>query len=64
MSNIIPLKLSEDTIKAIENVLNEIVYDSANNIIATTKTRQYMNKKQAAQYLGVSYNTSVSYTHL
>lgn len=57
MSNAIPLTISEETIKAIESALNEIVINSANNILETQNSNQYMNKKQAAQYIGVSYNT-------
>lgn len=57
MNNIIPLKISEETIKAIEKVLNDVVINSANNILNNTNKNQYMNKKEAAQYLGVSFNT-------
>lgn len=57
MDNVIPLKISEETIEAIEKALNDVVINSANNILNNTNRNQYMNKKEAAQYLGVSFNT-------
>lgn len=45
------------TITAIETVLNEVITKSASELNTSQNVKMYMNKKEAAEYIGVSFNT-------
>ncbi|MFP4921188.1 helix-turn-helix domain-containing protein [Staphylococcus coagulans] len=57
MENVIPLILSKETITAIEKVLNEVITKSASELNTAQNVKMYMNKKEVAEYIGVSFNT-------
>ncbi|HHW7133805.1 helix-turn-helix domain-containing protein [Macrococcoides caseolyticum] len=53
----IPLKLEESTLKVFEDILKNIANKTIKQIEEEKNIQVYMNKKQAAEYLGVSFNT-------
>ncbi|PKE07270.1 MULTISPECIES: helix-turn-helix domain-containing protein [Macrococcoides] len=53
----IPLKLEESTLKVFEDILKNIANKTIQQIEEEKNIQVYMNKKQAAEYLGVSFNT-------
>ncbi len=59
MNNIqIPLVIGEETIRQLEEVIGNLMIEATSNITSRGKTvKLYMNKKQASEYLGISFNT-------
>ncbi|MEY2369575.1 hypothetical protein [Lysinibacillus capsici] len=53
----IPLKLEETTIKGFEEMLVQIANKTIEEVKQNTFVKPYMNKKQAAEYIGISFNT-------
>lgn len=54
---IIPLRFDENTLKAVEEVFVKVAEKVKNDVIQGNHVKQYLNKKEAAEYLGVSFNT-------
>lgn len=54
---IIPLRFDENTLKAVEEVFVKVAEKVKNDVIQGNHVKQYFNKKEAAEYLGVSFNT-------
>ncbi|ATD31323.1 hypothetical protein BHM04_09035 [Macrococcus sp. IME1552] len=60
----IPLTLGEETIKGIEKVIENMLLEVARNLDTNGNSiKSYMNKKEAAEYLGVSYQTLKKFIH-
>ncbi|QIH74995.1 hypothetical protein GTN31_01370 [Macrococcoides canis] len=53
----IPLKLEETSLKLLEDIFKSIAENIIQQIEDEKNIQVYMNKKQAASYLGVSFNT-------
>lgn|GEM_PF-1114967 len=53
----IPLKLEETTIKGFEEIILQIAQRTLQDIQSNNNIHPYLNKKQAAEYLGISFNT-------
>lgn len=53
----IPLKLEEATIKGFEEMLVQIANKTIEEVKQNAFVKPYMNKKQAAEYIGISFNT-------
>lgn len=59
MNNIqIPLTLGKETVETLQKVVEEILIDVKKNLDANgNPIKNYMNKKEAAEYIGISYQT-------
>ncbi|MCE4957831.1 helix-turn-helix domain-containing protein [Macrococcoides caseolyticum] len=53
----IPLKLEETSLKLLEDIFKSFAENIIQQIEDEKNIQVYMNKKQAASYLGVSFNT-------
>lgn len=54
----IPLIISNETIVAIQDVVNQAIVEATNDSgFNSKKQKMYMNKKEACEYIGVSFNT-------
>lgn len=58
MKNHIPLIISDETINAIQKVINQAILEATNDSeLINKKQKMYMNKKEACEYIGISFNT-------
>lgn len=59
MNNIqIPLTLGDETVKVLERLIGNMLVEATKNLDANGNViKSYMNKKEAAEYLNVSYQT-------
>ncbi|WP_414045099.1 helix-turn-helix domain-containing protein [Macrococcus equi] len=59
MENIqIPLTLGDETVKVLERLIGNMLVEATKNLDANGNViKSYMNKKEAAEYLNVSYQT-------
>ncbi|MCK1975704.1 helix-turn-helix domain-containing protein [Jeotgalicoccus huakuii] len=58
MKKQIPLIISDETIIAIQDVINQAIIEATNDSdYRNKKQKLYMNKKEACEYVGVSFNT-------
>ncbi|UTH14063.1 helix-turn-helix domain-containing protein [Macrococcus equipercicus] len=53
----IPLKLEESTIKGFEEMFSQIAQKTLEDIYRGNNIQPYLNKKQASEYIGISFNT-------
>lgn len=54
----IPLIISNETIFAIQDAVNQAIVEATNDSsFNSKKQKMYMNKKEACEYIGVSFNT-------
>ncbi|TDL98524.1 DNA-binding protein [Macrococcus brunensis] len=53
----IPLKIDDQSIKAFEEMFLNIAKNSLNEFQSNVSQTIYLNKKEAAEYIGVSFNT-------
>lgn len=56
---LIPLRLEETTIRGIEQVFLKIAHKVMEDINQGVQVKPYMNKKESANYLGISFNTLI-----
>lgn len=56
-SFMLPLKLSDEFTKTYEELIIKITKDTIEKTQNGLGYKPYMNKKEAAQYIGISYNT-------
>lgn len=58
MKQQIPLIISNETIVAIQDAVNQAIVEATNDSgFNSKKQKMYMNKKEACEYIGVSFNT-------
>ncbi|HHW6763000.1 TPA: helix-turn-helix domain-containing protein [Staphylococcus aureus] len=59
MNNIqIPLTLGKETVETLQKVIGGLMIDATKNLDANGNPfKNYMNKKEAAEYIGISYQT-------
>lgn len=58
MKQQIPLVISDETINAIQKVINEVIVEATTDSeLINKRQKMYMNKKEACEYIGVSFNT-------
>lgn len=54
----IPLIISNETIVAIQDAVNQAIVEATNDSgFNSKKQKMYMNKKEACEYIGISFNT-------
>ncbi|MCM3741011.1 helix-turn-helix domain-containing protein [Oceanobacillus luteolus] len=53
----VPIQLSNDFIASYEKALLEMTQQVVEKVQLDSDYKPYMNKKEAAQYIGVSFNT-------
>ncbi|TDM17086.1 helix-turn-helix domain-containing protein [Macrococcoides caseolyticum] len=59
MNNIqIPLTLGKETVETLQKVIGGLLIDATKNLDSNGNSfKNYMNKKEAAEYIGISYQT-------
>lgn len=53
----IPLKLEDTAIKGFEEIFIKIARQTVDDIQKGRNIQPYLNKKQASEYIGISFNT-------
>lgn len=56
-SVLLPLALDEQVRNKLEKIFVDILEDVVDDVIDGSRSKQYFNKKEAAHYIGVSFNT-------
>lgn len=59
----VPLNLSNVVIEGLEEEFERVARDVFMEMQKSTQVKPYMNKKEAANYIGVSFNTLQKFIH-
>ncbi|MBF4501194.1 helix-turn-helix domain-containing protein [Savagea sp. SN6] len=54
---LLPITFSNDSLQELENLFRELAEKAVNDLRTKETVKQYFNKKEAAEYIGVSFNT-------
>lgn len=58
---LLPFKISDEVTKQVEEAFVSIAEKVTDDVLNGVKAKPYMNKREACEYIGVSFNTLVKF---